>query len=343
VLERNVVTKISGQPERVYKTGEMFYEPPGSTHEVSKNDSRTEPAKLPGKLTITAAPLSVSVNNASRTYGAANPIFTGVITGVQNGDNITATYASAATPGSPVATYAIAPTLVDPGGKLGNYLVTLSNGVLTVIQASTTTTLSVAPNASNFGQSVVLKATVAPLAPGAGTPTGKVTFLDGSLTLKTSILSSTDTAAFNTSSLTPGNHSLNASYGGDPNFIGSTSSLVSEQVVCGVLINLSSSTVPLGGIITVTGRVLSCSTQAEIVNIKFSMSGPSQPNSCSSTQSRIFTTPPFSLAPNTSQMVSFPFRVPSTVCAGIYSISATTLVNGTAVNTSTASVTITAH
>jgi len=46
VLEGNVVTKVSGQPERVYKTGEMFYEPPGSTHEVSRNASGTEPAKL---------------------------------------------------------------------------------------------------------------------------------------------------------------------------------------------------------------------------------------------------------------------------------------------------------
>jgi quercetin dioxygenase-like cupin family protein len=46
VLEGNVVTRISGQPERVYKTGEMFYEPPGATHEVSKNASSTEPAKL---------------------------------------------------------------------------------------------------------------------------------------------------------------------------------------------------------------------------------------------------------------------------------------------------------
>jgi quercetin dioxygenase-like cupin family protein len=46
VLEGNVVTKVSGQPERVYKTGEMFYEPLGSTHEVSKNASSTEPAKL---------------------------------------------------------------------------------------------------------------------------------------------------------------------------------------------------------------------------------------------------------------------------------------------------------
>jgi quercetin dioxygenase-like cupin family protein len=46
VLEGAVVTKVSGQPEKVYKTGEMFYEPPGSTHEVSKNASSTEPAKL---------------------------------------------------------------------------------------------------------------------------------------------------------------------------------------------------------------------------------------------------------------------------------------------------------
>ncbi len=46
VLEGSVITKVSGQPERVYKTGEMFYEPPGSTHEVSRNASSTEPAKL---------------------------------------------------------------------------------------------------------------------------------------------------------------------------------------------------------------------------------------------------------------------------------------------------------
>jgi len=47
VLEGSVVAKISGQgPERTYKTGEMFYEQIGATHEVSKNASSTEPAKL---------------------------------------------------------------------------------------------------------------------------------------------------------------------------------------------------------------------------------------------------------------------------------------------------------
>ena len=46
VLEGNIVTKISGLPEKVYKTGEMFYEKPGATHEVSKNASSTERARL---------------------------------------------------------------------------------------------------------------------------------------------------------------------------------------------------------------------------------------------------------------------------------------------------------
>jgi quercetin dioxygenase-like cupin family protein len=46
VLEGAIVTKISGQEERTYRTGEMFFEPPGSTHEVSNNASANEPAKL---------------------------------------------------------------------------------------------------------------------------------------------------------------------------------------------------------------------------------------------------------------------------------------------------------
>lgn len=46
VLEGNIVSKVSGQEERTYKPREMFYEPPGSTHEVSRNSSETQPAKL---------------------------------------------------------------------------------------------------------------------------------------------------------------------------------------------------------------------------------------------------------------------------------------------------------
>jgi len=47
VLEGAVIAKISGQgEERTYTTGQMFYEQPGATHEVSKNASQTQPARL---------------------------------------------------------------------------------------------------------------------------------------------------------------------------------------------------------------------------------------------------------------------------------------------------------
>jgi quercetin dioxygenase-like cupin family protein len=47
VLEGSVVAKISGQgEEKTYTTGQMFYEQPGATHEVSKNASQTQPARL---------------------------------------------------------------------------------------------------------------------------------------------------------------------------------------------------------------------------------------------------------------------------------------------------------
>ncbi len=100
-----------------------------------------------GTLTIGAAVLTVTADNATRLYGDPNPVFTGTITGVQNGDNITATYTSTATPASPVGTYAITPVLSDPTNKLGNYAVTLTNGTLTVTPAPLTVT---AANASRF-------------------------------------------------------------------------------------------------------------------------------------------------------------------------------------------------
>lgn len=46
VVEGTVIAKVSGGEERTYKAGEMFYEHPGATHEVSKNASATQPARL---------------------------------------------------------------------------------------------------------------------------------------------------------------------------------------------------------------------------------------------------------------------------------------------------------
>jgi quercetin dioxygenase-like cupin family protein len=46
VLEGAIVSKVSGQEQKTYRKGEMFFEPPGSTHEVSNNASQSEPARL---------------------------------------------------------------------------------------------------------------------------------------------------------------------------------------------------------------------------------------------------------------------------------------------------------
>ena len=91
---------------------------------------------VPGTLTITKATvtLTVTANNATRTYGAANPAFTGTVTGALNGDTFTITYATTATATSPVGSYAIVPTV--SGAALNNYTpVTVNNGTLAIASA----------------------------------------------------------------------------------------------------------------------------------------------------------------------------------------------------------------
>jgi|GEM_PF-120164 quercetin dioxygenase-like cupin family protein len=46
VLEGAIRSKVNDEPERTYQTGESWSEKPGDHHQVSKNASATEPAKL---------------------------------------------------------------------------------------------------------------------------------------------------------------------------------------------------------------------------------------------------------------------------------------------------------
>ena len=84
------------------------------------------------RLVVLPAPLAVTANNATRPYGQPNPLFSGSIAGLCNGDNITVEYSCSATNTSPPGTYAIVPSLVDPYGRLNNYQVSLTNGTLTI-------------------------------------------------------------------------------------------------------------------------------------------------------------------------------------------------------------------
>ena len=82
-----------------------------------------------------------------------------------------------------------------------------------VMRDGTTTTVASTANPAVFGQTVTIVATVKAKTPGSGTPTGTVTFKDGTTTLGTRTLSS-GRATFTSASLALGNHSITAVYTG---------------------------------------------------------------------------------------------------------------------------------
>jgi Ca2+-binding RTX toxin-like protein len=132
-----------------------------------------------------------------------------------------------ATPTSNVGSYAI--TVSAGTLSAANYTFAFVNGTLTVVAASTTTALVSSPNPSVYGQPVTITAAVTPVAPGAGTPTGCVTFLDGSTPLAMVPLTG-GSASFTTTCLLHGTHVLTAVFAGSTNFSGSTSSGLTQTV-----------------------------------------------------------------------------------------------------------------
>src|SRR5437867_4402222 len=97
------------------------------------------------------------------------------------------------------------------------------------VRASTTTTLASSNNAPAAGQAVTLTATVRPVAPATGVPTGTVTFRDGATVIGTATLGATGTASIS-ASFTAGTHSLTAAYGGSLDFLASTSAVLTLTV-----------------------------------------------------------------------------------------------------------------
>jgi Big-like domain-containing protein len=95
----------------------------------------------------------------------------------------------------------------------------------------TTTTLMSSINPSGAGESVNFSAVIG-LDPGTplGTPTGTVTFSDGTTTLCGTPISLSGAQAICTTSLQPGTHSIVASYSGDSNYGPSVSSVLSQSV-----------------------------------------------------------------------------------------------------------------
>jgi hypothetical protein len=143
------------------------------------------------------------------------------------------------------------------GGSRG----TLGGGQ-TVAQASTATSaVTSSQNPSTAGQSVTFSVTVSVDAPGAGTPSGTVTFYNGGVEIGTGPLSG-GSASYTTSALAAGSDAITASYGGDTNFAGGNCAAGVNQTVNAVVrtatsvqLTSSESTVIVGQSLILTATV----------------------------------------------------------------------------------------
>jgi hypothetical protein len=108
----------------------------------------------------------------------------------------------------------------------GNFSGAVGTGTLTVSKADTSTVVSSGGAASTYGQPVTFTATVTS---GGGVPAGSVEFFDGATSLGVVPLSG-GSAALTVSTLGAGSHQITAVYGGNSNFLGSTSAALSQTV-----------------------------------------------------------------------------------------------------------------
>ena len=174
--------------------------------------SSANPSVFGSSITFTATVTPTTATGTVTFMDGSTALGTGTISGG------TATYSTSTLAGgshSITASY---------GGDANYNSSTSSVLTQTVNIASTVVTLTSAANPSPYGSSVTFTATISPT-----TATGTVTFKDGSTTLGTGTISS-GSATYGTSALAIGSHSITAVYGGDSNYNGSGSSVLTQTI-----------------------------------------------------------------------------------------------------------------
>jgi hypothetical protein len=182
-------------------------------------------------FTVAQAPLTVTANNASRAYGAANPAFSYTITGYVNGDTSgvvsgTAMETTTATTSSALGTYPI--TFATESLSATNYTFSYVGGTLTVSGAVATLTLSTSGTPVLYGGSVTFTATLSISSSG-----DTVTFRDGSTAIGAGTIQGT-TATFTpdpTTPLTAGPHTISAVWPGNADYSSVTSNSITQTVL----------------------------------------------------------------------------------------------------------------
>jgi len=177
-------------------------------------------------LTVNKATLTVTATAANKVF---NDTTTAAVTLSDNriaGDTFTTTYASATFADKNVGNgkQVTVSGIAISGGASGSYQ-------LASTTASTASAVASSANPALPGATVSFTNTISVQAPGGGTPTGSVIFKDGATALGTVAVDGTSKAALSTSSLSHGSHTITAEYASNGNFIGSTNSLSTSQVI----------------------------------------------------------------------------------------------------------------
>ncbi len=192
-----------------------------------------------GTLTVSRARPTVKVADAGGTFtGKAFP-GTATVSGVggitsSSLETVAPTltyYAGSSATGSPLAgAPSQAGTYTVVAGFAGSvdYAANTSGPVsFTIDKATSTVALTAADGSAVFGQTVTF---VAIVTAGAATPTGTLTFYDGSTPLGTAALNASGKATLTSSALAIGSQSITAGYGGDGNLLAATSRQLAELV-----------------------------------------------------------------------------------------------------------------
>lgn len=189
--------------------------------------SSTNPQVLGSSVTFTAtvAPLGSESGTPSGTVSFYDG--TTKLGSTTLGSNLTATYTTSSLA---LGSHSITAAYSGDSSFAGSASGVLVESIVAPTTISTSTTLSSSANPQVVGNDVTFTATVTPSSGGSGSPTGTVTFYDGTTELGAASLGANLGASFTTSSLTQGTHAIMASYSGNAAFAASTSPVLTESI-----------------------------------------------------------------------------------------------------------------
>jgi autotransporter-associated beta strand protein len=194
-------------------------------------DSTLAGAVAETTVTVTPALLTVTADNQSRIFGSTNPVFTASFSNFANGETLATSdvvgspmLTTSATNFSPVGVYTISNSI----GTLTstNYTFNFVDGNLVVTSAASSNAVRSSANPSQAGAPVTFTVTLEALPPSQAVPEGSVQFSIDSTNFGEAVTVTNGTASVVDSSLTPGNHTIEADYAGTTNIFGSTNTFI---------------------------------------------------------------------------------------------------------------------